>query len=63
MKELDLMFKAFHPCIKTLPLDQKTKFRALLNEEDHDLYQWLVLGHAARSDYQPLITIIRQNYL
>ena len=63
MLELDLILVPFaEKKLPALAEGQQKEYARLLQEEDQDLYQWLVKGVAsAEPALQPIIDIIRQS--
>jgi antitoxin CptB len=59
IKEMDLILSAFaDDTLWEMSQDDLTRYDALLNENDHDLYQWVSGQTPTPPDYLDLITRI-----
>lgn len=63
MRELDLLllpFVEFH--LRTIPAQEQLLYERLLEEEDQDLYNWLVLRESApEAALQQMVDLIRSS--
>jgi len=61
MRELDLLLLPFvEGCLRDISAEDQVLFRLLLEEEDQDLYNWLVLRDPApNDDLKRIVDLIR----
>ena len=63
IKEMDLILSAYADArLDAMSEDDLDRYDALLNENDHDLYQWVTGQTPAPEDCAPMIADIRRLY-
>ena len=63
IKEMDLILSAYADArLDSMSDSDLDRYDALLNENDHDLYQWITGQTATPDDRAPMIADIQQLY-